>query len=279
MVRDSACDLIIFGASGFTGRLVAEYLAPRYRKKIKWGMAGRDLEKLATVRAEIGAPEIARELELPRSTAFRLLQTLEALEFVERSANGAWRLGPAVLRLGFEFVASQDVGEYGREVLEKLCDDAGASSQLAIRDGREIVVVLKKNPPTTFASNVQVGTRMPAHGTVLGRVLLQDVALKKLYPDGKLKQYTPQTPRSVAELEKRIAQDRARGYALSESAYENGISAIAAPVRNHEQRVVAALSVIVPQPRLEPKRRDELIQKAVAAAAELSRRMSYKEAA
>ena len=230
-------------------------------------------------RAEIGAPEIARELELPRSTAFRLLQTLEALEFVERSANGAWRLGPAVLRLGFEFVASQDVGEYGREVLEKLCDDAGASSQLAIRDGREIVVVLKKNPTTTFASNVQVGTRMPAHGTVLGRVLLQDVALKKLYPDGKLKQYTPQTPRSVAELEKRIAQDRARGYALSESAYETGISAIAAPVRNHEQRVVAALSVIVPQPRLEPKRRDELIQKAVAAAAELSRRMSYKEAA
>ena len=57
MVRDSACDLIIFGASGFTGRLVAEYLAPRYRKKIKWGMAGRDLEKLATVRAEIGAPD------------------------------------------------------------------------------------------------------------------------------------------------------------------------------------------------------------------------------
>ncbi|MCJ9699889.1 MULTISPECIES: trans-acting enoyl reductase family protein [unclassified Bradyrhizobium] len=57
MVRDSACDLIVFGASGFTGRLVAEYLATRYGKKIKWGMAGRDLEKLATVRAEIGAPD------------------------------------------------------------------------------------------------------------------------------------------------------------------------------------------------------------------------------
>jgi len=57
MVRDSACDLIVFGASGFTGRLVAEYLATRYGKKIQWGMAGRDLEKLAAVRAEIGAPE------------------------------------------------------------------------------------------------------------------------------------------------------------------------------------------------------------------------------
>jgi DNA-binding IclR family transcriptional regulator len=230
-------------------------------------------------RAEIAAPEIARELELPRTTAFRLLQTLEALEFVERSVNGAWRLGPAVLRLGFEFVASQDVAEYGREVLEKLCEESGASSQLAIRDGRELVIVLKKNPSATFVSNVQVGTRMPAHATVLGRILLQDAELRKLYPEAKLKQFTKETPRSVAELERLIAQDRARGYAMSESAYESGISAIAAPVRNHEQRVVAAVSVIVSQPRLEAKRREELIQKAVSAAAELSRRMSYKEAA
>lgn len=57
MVRDSACDLIVFGASGFTGRLVAEYVATNYGDKIKWGMAGRDLEKLAAVRAEIGAPD------------------------------------------------------------------------------------------------------------------------------------------------------------------------------------------------------------------------------
>jgi short subunit dehydrogenase-like uncharacterized protein len=57
MVRDSACDLVVFGASGFTGRLVAEYVAEKYGNKIKWGMAGRDLEKLATVRAEIGAPD------------------------------------------------------------------------------------------------------------------------------------------------------------------------------------------------------------------------------
>jgi len=56
MGRDSACDLIVFGASGFTGRLVAEYIAGKYGDKIKWGMAGRDLEKLAAVRAEIGAP-------------------------------------------------------------------------------------------------------------------------------------------------------------------------------------------------------------------------------
>jgi DNA-binding IclR family transcriptional regulator len=105
------------------------------------------------------------------------------------------------------------------------------------------------------------------------------VELRKLYPESRLKQYSPQTPKTVAELERLIAQDRARGYAVSESAYENGISAVAAPVRNYEQRVVAAVSVIVSQPRLEPKRREELIHKAVAAAAQLSRRLSYKEAA
>lgn len=232
-------------------------------------------------RAELSAPQIARELDLPRTTAFRLLQTLEALEFVERTANGAFRLGHAVLRLGFELVASLDVAERGRRVLDKLCRDCGESTQLAILDGRELVVVLKQNPGGTFSSNVQVGTRMPAHATVVGRVLLQDhdgTALRRLFPD-KLKAYTPQTPKSVAELERLIGQDRARGYAISESAYEPGISAIAAPVRSHEQRVVAALSVIVARASLEPKRREELARKAVAAATELSRRLSYREAA
>lgn len=239
----------------------------------------RLLQLFGPARPELGAPEIARELELPRTTAFRLLQTLEALQFLERAADGSFRLGPAVLRLGVEFVASLDVGEQGRAVVEKLCEETGQSTQLAIRDGRDIVVVVKKNPSSLFVSNVQVGTRMPAHATALGRLLLQDVALRKLYPEGRLKQFSSQTPKNVAELERLIAQDRARGYAVSESFFEAGISAIAAPVRNHEQRVVAAISVIVAQPRLEPRRRDELIQKAVAAAAELSRRMSYREAA
>jgi len=57
MVRDSACDLVVFGASGFTGQLVAEYVATKYGNKIKWGMAGRDLDKLAAVRDKVGAPD------------------------------------------------------------------------------------------------------------------------------------------------------------------------------------------------------------------------------
>lgn len=227
----------------------------------------------------IGAPQIARELELPRTTAFRLLQTLETLEFVERTANGTFKLGPAVLRLGFEFIASQDVTEYGRDVVERLCVGTGLSSQLAILDGRELVVVLKKNPAGAIVSNVQVGTRMPAHATVVGRVLLQDTDVRKLFSEGRLKHYTAHTPKSVTELERLIAEDRSRGYAVSESAYESGISAIAAPVRNHEQRVVAAMSVIVFQSGLEPRRRSKLIQATLAAAAELSRRLSYREAA
>ena len=233
-------------------------------------------------RTEIGAPDIARELALPRTTAFRLLQTLESLDFVERTSAGAFRLGPAVLRLGFELVSSLDVGERGAEVLEKLSRDSGESTQLAILDGRELVVVLKKTPSSAFASNVQVGTRMPAHATVVGRTLLQDHdagALRKLFPERQLKAYTPQTPKTVAELERLIAQDRARGYALSESAYESSISALAVPVRNHESRVVAALSIIVARSRLEPRRREELAQRAIAAAAELSRRLSYRQAA
>ncbi len=252
------------------------YLVPGLERGLKL------LQLFRPGRTELGAPEIARELGLPRSTAFRLLQTLKSLEIIERTANGAVRLGPAVLRLGFELVASLEIGEYGREVVEKLCLETGASSQLAILDHREIVIVLKKNPSSTFVSSVQVGTRMPAHATVIGRILLQDLSgaqLRKLFPEGKFKQLTRQTPKTVAELERLIAQDRSRGYAVSESAYESGISAVAAPVRNHEQKIVAGLSLIVALPQLDAKRREDLVKKAVGAATQLSRRLSYRQAA
>jgi DNA-binding IclR family transcriptional regulator len=75
-------------------------------------------------RTHLGAPELARRLDLPRSTVFRLLNTLESLGFVERTDNGNdYRLGVAVLRLGFEYLSSLELTELGQPVLQRLCDE------------------------------------------------------------------------------------------------------------------------------------------------------------
>jgi DNA-binding IclR family transcriptional regulator len=228
----------------------------------------------------IGAPDMARELALPRSTVFRITQTLERLGFLEREGN-LYRLGPAVLRLGFEYVAALPVTDLARPTLERLRDDTGYTAQLAIRDGHEVVLVLRILAPSAFASNIAVGTRMPAHATVLGRMFLSDLSepeLRALFPDPRLPAYSAHTPRSLAELTKVLAGDRERGYAISESFFETSISAVAAPVRDHSRRVVAALSITISQPAIEPKAlKERLVQQVCAAAAEISHRMNYRE--
>jgi DNA-binding IclR family transcriptional regulator len=227
------------------------------------------------------AAEMARLLGIPRSTAFRLAQTLEFLGFLARDGDN-YRIGPAVLRLGFEYIASLEMSELARPLIDRLRDATGLSAQLVIRDGREVVIVLKASPATTFASNVTVGTRLPAHATTLGRVLLSDAddaTLRALYPEPTLPQVTRQTPRTLGELKRLLREDRARGYAVSESFFEQGISAVAAPVRDQRGAIVAAISVTAQRPTFDPKAlRERLVAQVLDAAGELSRSLNYRPA-
>jgi DNA-binding IclR family transcriptional regulator len=256
-------------------------LAPKYNVPgLERGL--RVLQLFDRARPLLSAAEMARALAIPRSTTFRIAQTLEFLGFLQRDGE-RFRVGPAVLRLGFEYIASLEVTDLARPVIERLRDETGLSSQLVIRDGREVIVVLKASPPSTFATNVTVGTRMPAHATILGRVLLADAnddALRKLYPEATLPQVSPSSPSTLADLRRLLREDRARGYAVSESFFEQGVSAIAAPVRDESGSTVAAISVTAQRPKLEPAElRDRLVKQVVGAAAELSRRLNHHMAA
>ena len=228
----------------------------------------------------LSAPECARRLNLPRSTVFRLLNTLEAMGYLERTEGGNdYRLGMAVLRLGFDYLSSLDLTELGQPVLTRLCDATHYPGNLVVRDGRSIVYVAKVQQPTPFASTVRVGTRLPAHATVFGRVLLQDMTLdelRALYPEEHLESFSPSTPATVAALFALVQADRARGYVQGEGFFEASISTIAAPVRDHSGQVVAALGATIPAPRFETEHVNELVTQVCAAADELSGLLNYR---
>jgi DNA-binding IclR family transcriptional regulator len=226
----------------------------------------------------IGAPEFARRLNLPRSTVFRLLSTLESLGFVERSGND-YRLGLSVLRLGFEYISSLELTELGQPVLQRLCDEIRYPCNLVVRDGRFIVYVAKVTPPTPFSSAVHVGTRLPAHATVLGRILLEDLTLaelRALYPEEHLEVFSHSTPKTVPELFNMVEVDRQRGFVLGEGFFESSISSIAAPVRGETGQIVAALGVTIPSGHIEDTRMDDLVLKVRASADALSRLLNYQ---
>ena len=227
------------------------------------------------------APELARRLGVPRSTVFRLLVTLENMGFVQRTDDGrAHRLGLAVLRLGFEYLASLDIIELGRPMLERLRDDTGYAANLVVRDGRDIVYLHRSVSRSPFATAVAVGTRLPAHATVLGHILLGDLSLSKLralFPEPRLTGVNDNTPTDVDALFGMVEQTRARGYVLSEGFFEPHISTVAAPVFGESGHIVAALGLTVPGGEVPIERRAALVAQVRGAAMQLSSLLNFHQ--
>ena len=193
------------------------------------------------------APEIAKKLALPRTKVFRLLQTLQSMDYLRCEPDKRrFSLGPALLSRGFEYLASLDMVEVAQPILQRLRDRTGLSAHMAIRDGREIIYVSRFAARSTIASSVNIGTRFPVHATIMGRMTIcemSDRELAQLFRDQPLKRFTTQTPTTLKALKAVLAGDRARGYAVSQAFFEAGVSAIAAPVRDGAGRIVAAINV------------------------------------
>lgn len=200
-------------------------------------------------RPSISPPEMARELKIPRSTVHRLLQTLEEMGFLRRAeSGGTYVLGPAVLSIGFDYLGSLDIVQLSNPVLSELRDKTQCSAHLSVLNGTEIIYLSRHASPTVLNSSVGVGTCLPAHATVMGRVLLADLspaALRALYKDKPLERFTPKTPISLVALERLLVEDRRLGYVMGASFYERGVTSVAAPVRDYSGKAVAAINVAI----------------------------------
>jgi DNA-binding IclR family transcriptional regulator len=204
----------------------------------------RGLEILRCFRVDrprITAAELATELSIPRSTVFRLVTTLQYLGFLENSSGREYSLGAGVLSLGFEYIASLELVEHARPILERLSSSTGQNTHLVIRDGREVVVVLKVSGSSSILGSIKVGTRLRR----MCIAYLDDAELDDLYADVTLKRHSPQTPATLRALRKVLAQDRERGYGISEQFYDAGICAVAAPIFEEGARPAGAINVLV----------------------------------
>ena len=196
--------------------------------------------------------ELARELELPRATVFRLADTLEHLGFLIRDAeSGEYRIGAAALKLGWNYLSALELPEIAYPYLSRLRYWTGASVHMAVRDGKEIVYVSRLPANAALTSNIRVGSRLPAHATSMGRAMLQDLEEDELFElyrgMRELAPFSPETPRTVVQLRNQASKDAANdGVIVSRGFYEKGVVSVAAPVRDGADRVVAAINVTAP---------------------------------
>ncbi|MEO5652774.1 MAG: IclR family transcriptional regulator [Marmoricola sp.] len=236
----------------------------------------RILEILARS-GESGVTDVAAALGVHKSTAFRLVATLEQHGLVEQvEGRGKYRLGVGLLRLAGATSARLDVVQEARPLCKQLAAATGETVNLATLSGSSALYLDQVAGPSALQSHNWVGQHIPLHATSNGKVLLAGLPPAELAELlGGLKPFTDSTITSRAALKRELEEVRTQGYALAVDELEIGLTAIAAPVRNAHGDVICSISISGPTFRLHQERYAEVTPLLVAAAEELSHRLGW----
>ncbi|MFF4961868.1 IclR family transcriptional regulator [Streptomyces sp. NPDC001222] len=236
------------------------------------------LEILAQ-RGEAGVSEVAAEIEVHKSTAFRLLGALEARGLVEQSGErGKYSLGFGIVRLAGAVTGRIDITQQGRPVCERLAESIGETVNIAVMQEHYAINLYQVRGQAAVTAHNWVGQLTPLHATSSGKIMLAHLSAEEraaLLTDAGLKKLTPRTISSKAKLEKNLAEARERGYAWTLEELEIGLHAMAAPIRGREGEVIASISASGPSYRFTEERLHELAPVLVEGAEEISRRMGH----
>lgn len=237
------------------------------------------LEILARL-GEVGVTELASEIGVHKSTVSRLLSALEDHELVEQAyERGKYRLGFGLLRLSNAVSGQLDVTQQGREICERLAAELGETVNIAVLRSHYVVNVDQARGPRSVGSHNWVGELTPLHATSSGKILLAYMspdARRDVLAEAGLTRYTDRTITSVDELDRQLMAIAADGHVISTEEMEPGLTAVAAPIRDHAGIVIAALSVSGPVYRLDADRAREIVPAVVAAADAVSERMGHQ---
>jgi IclR family transcriptional regulator, acetate operon repressor len=242
------------------------------------GRALEMLDLLANAGGELGVTELARRLEVHKSTASRLLATLQEHGLVEQNpASDKYRLGYGLVRLAGAVVAELDLARAARAVMQELADRTRETVNLALLQGDQVVNIDQISAPHLVVNVNWVGKQNPMHCTSTGKVLLAFLPAddRRRLLSKPLHRLTPRTITERSTLDKQLQRVREDGYAFTLEELEVGLNAVAAPVRDSRGAVIAAVSVSGPSYRVSPQRLGDLGMMAREAAEAISRRMGF----
>jgi DNA-binding IclR family transcriptional regulator len=228
---------------------------------------------------ELSFTELVERVDLPKSTAVRLLAMLEDRHYVERSPEtDRYRIGIRAFELGSIYIQTLRLEVESHLYLQRLAQDCNQTANLAVLDEGEIVhlVVVTPNRPIHFSA--KPGQRDSAHGSGLGKVLLtalSDVELDRVVELRGLPQRTERSITSLDALRAHLAEVRQQGYAIDDEEVVEGLICVAAPILNDRGRVAGAVSVSGQSHEFGEPNRSRYIEAVRHTAAGISARLGY----
>lgn len=241
---------------------------------------GPVLDLFTVQRPEWGVSEVAAAIDVPRSSAHALLASLVDTGLLQCRNRGRYRLGWRIVELGETLRSTVDVRSCSAPVLEELVENYGETTHLAIMERWSVLYVDKViGTHNITVQGARVGTRLEAHSTAVGKVLLAQLdktELQRYLTARPLRRLTPSTTTSPHALADALEMTRMAGVAVDMGETVSEVHCVAAPVRDDMGSVVAAVSISVPATRF-ASRRAQLERAVIAAANKITR--SIAEAA
>jgi IclR family KDG regulon transcriptional repressor len=228
---------------------------------------------------ELGVTELARLLGMHKSTVFRFLNSLKKLGYVsQNSSNEKYSLTLRLFELGSLVLGRMEIWQQAQPILEQLAEQTHETIHLAILDDGKIVYLgkIESNQTLRVSMASRIGQSAPAHCTGVGKLLLSYMPPEKLeqfLSQEKMQRYTEHTINDKSQLINELERIRQNGYAIDDEEYEVGIRCVAAPVRNKQGAVVAALSISIPTVRLPNSELPRYREYVTNAAEEISKRL------
>lgn len=239
--------------------------------------AMRLLEILADSPTELGVSELGRRLDIHKATASRLLATMSGHGVVERNpVNGRYRLGVALMHLAASSSTRMDLVRLVRPVLDDLSVRTKEATALAVMERGAVIYVDEAAGPWSLGVS-WVGRRAPLHATSAGQVFLAfgDQRLCDRTLNAPLERFTPNTITDADALREELERVTQRGYTKSVEELEDELVAVAAPVRQGDGKLVAALALSGPAFRFRPRDVPRAGATVVEAANAASRKLGY----
>ncbi len=239
--------------------------------------------ELLAADGRLGVTELAGLIGVHKSTASRLLGTLEAHGLVEQLPDrGRYQLGVGVLRLAGATRGRLDLVRESRPITTALAAELDETINVVILSGREALYLDQVAGSSAIQIHNWVGRRNPMHATANGRVLLAHLSIAEtrtildaaIDGDGRLPRLTPTTTVALPALRAELDRIGEQGYAVVSDELEVGLTAVAAPIRGASGDVIASLSASGPTFRV-ADRVPQLVDAVVGAAGQVSKRMGW----
>jgi DNA-binding IclR family transcriptional regulator len=237
------------------------------------GKADDVLEAILTQPSELKLMDLSKRLNINKSSMFSLLNTMEALDWVVRDAEGTYSLGSKLGLIGNAFFKQFSLIDRFRKEAAVTKHAICETIQLAKLEQRDVLYLAKEEMPSPVRLASEPGMKLPAHVTALGKVMLawlDPFSLEALYPHEELEPpFTPHTITKRSDLYKQLEKARTDGYAFDLQEAVMGFCCVAAPIRDGRGQIIAAISCSMFQHEWEQKR--EAAQREICAlAAKLS---------